>query len=33
MLLGLLGVFAAEGRNDTPFKGIANPGGGSHYVP
>jgi peptide/nickel transport system substrate-binding protein len=33
VLLGLLGVFAAEGRTDTPFKGIDNPGSGSNYVP
>jgi peptide/nickel transport system substrate-binding protein len=33
VLLGLLGVFAAEGRTDTPFKKISNPGGNSHFVP
>jgi hypothetical protein len=27
VLLGLLGVFAAEGRKDTPFKALDNPGG------
>jgi peptide/nickel transport system substrate-binding protein len=33
VLLGLLGVFAAEGRTDAPFKKIANPGGNSHWYP
>ena len=33
VLLGLLGVFAAEGRKDAPFKTVANPGGGVHWFP
>src|SRR5690242_979248 len=33
VLLGLLGVFAAEGRKDTPFRTVANPGGGVQWFP
>ncbi|HET7078290.1 MAG TPA: ABC transporter substrate-binding protein, partial [Chloroflexia bacterium] len=33
VLLGLLGVFAAEGRKDTPFKTVDNPGGGVQWFP
>jgi peptide/nickel transport system substrate-binding protein len=33
VLLGLLGVFGAEGRKDTPFRTVANPGGGVQWFP
>jgi peptide/nickel transport system substrate-binding protein len=33
VLLGLLGVFSAEGRKDTPFKAVDNPGGGVQWFP
>src|SRR5579859_1870916 len=33
VLLGLLGVFAAEGRKDQPFKAIDNPNDGSRWFP
>src|SRR6476646_11562737 len=33
VLLGLLGVFAAEGRKDTPFRTVANPGGSVQWFP
>ena len=33
VLLGLLGVFAAEGRKDQPFQGIANPNNGTQWFP
>jgi len=32
VLLGLLGVYAAEGRKDTPFKGVAKPATGTYFA-
>jgi len=32
VLLGLLGVYVAEGRNDTPFKGVAKPATGTWFA-
>jgi peptide/nickel transport system substrate-binding protein len=33
VLLGLLGVFVAEGRKDTPFQAVDNPNNGTLYFP
>ena len=32
VLLGRLGAFSAEGRKDTPFRGIDSPGGSAYYT-